>query len=174
MTRLHRKRINVLWIEDGAAVEVPHLTSPLITSGRYNLMIAKNATEGVRLLVDSEQEFDVVIFDLHLAPGDDTELIRRYQASAQRHDPDDSIGMSVLMDLFGPTDKARHKVAERPAWLTPNRVGLLTVEPGSNVTANLHTMGIDTNSYMQKGAELPDTALKDLVDRIYGRRSDTD
>jgi hypothetical protein len=174
MTRLNRKRISVLWIEDGAAVEVPHQTSPLINSGRYNLMIAKDATEGIRVLKDPVQQFDVVIFDLHLAPGDDEELIRRYQAAAQRYEPGDSIGMSILIDLFDPSDNERHRVIDLPSWLTPNHVGLLTVEPGSNVIDKLQAMGIAASFYVKKDADLPDTALKDLVDRIYRHRSDSE
>lgn len=170
MTRLNRKRIDVLWIEDGAAVEVPHLTTPLFVSGRYNLVIAKDAGEGVRRIKASNQQFDVVIFDLHLPPGNDEELIRRYQASAQRYALKSPLGMSILIDLFDPAELDRPRVIERPEWLTQDRIGILTVVPISNVIDTMNRLGIDKRSFVQKGATMPATALMDLVDAIYQRR----
>lgn len=170
MSRLNRNRIDVLWIEDGAAVEVPHLTTPLYMSGRYNLVIAKDATEGIRLLGEPEQKFDVVIFDLHLPPGNNEELIRRYQAPAQRHKLKDPFGLSIIIDLFDPDELERPRVIERPEWLTPDRVGLLTVVPITSVSDVLDKLGIDKRSYRQKGATMPATALMDLIDDIYQRR----
>lgn len=170
MTRLTRERISVLWIEDGAAVEVPHLTTPLFVTGRYNLVIAKDAGEGIRLLGRPGEQFDVVILDLHLAPGDNAHLIERYQARPQSYDPNTSIGMSILIDLFDPDREDDLRVILRPDWLTPDRIGLLTVEPISNVSETLLRLGIDERSFVQKGATMPATALKDLVDHIYRRR----
>lgn len=170
MSRLNRKRISVLWIEDGTTVEIPHLTTPLIVEGRYDLAIAKDASEGIRYLTQPGGQFDVVIFDLYLAPGDDEGLIERYQARPQGSGSKTPIGMSILIDLFSSGREEHPKVIRRPEWLTPDRVGLLTVEPLSNVLETMHKLGIDEKAFRQKGATMPDATLKDLIDYVYARR----
>lgn len=169
MSRLNRKRISVLWIEDGTTVEIPHLTAPLIVEGRYDLAIAKDASEGIRYLTQPDGPFDVVIFDLYLAPGDDEGLIERYQARPQGIGPSTPIGMSILIDLFSSGREDHLKVIRRPEWLTPDRVGLLTVAPHSDVRETMLMLGIDEKAFRQKGATMLDVTLKGLIDDVYAR-----
>ena len=154
MTREKRTRAKVLWIEDGAFVEVSALAAPVYMSARYDLMIAEDASGGIRKL--KETEFEAVIVDIRIPPGNDEDWIRlSKQPGGSR------LGISLMRYLLDPTEE---KADEIPDWVGPDRLGVLTIETRREVDAELRQLGISHFAHKTAGSEL--TLLLDLIDAI--------
>lgn len=163
------QKIRVLWIEDGAHVELPQLTTPIYMSNKYYLVVSENATDAIRKL--SDQVFDVVVFDLRLGPGSDEQFQTLYknlgrQKKAQR------LGLYILLGFFGNKDGQRLDLA-KPVWLTIEQVAVLSVDPYDEpeVQEALVSIGLPVEAYRQKTASMKRTILLELVNEVVQRKA---
>jgi hypothetical protein len=153
-----KKRI--LWIEDGARHELVRLSAPVSMSDGFDLEIAESASDGVRKLL--RDEFQVLIVDIRLPPGDDARWIQLYNECGR--DPISArLGGHILHSvLASPT--ARVPLSLPPAWLTAQRIAILSVESKLELAAELAPLRIAV--YEQKRAGLPNTTLLDVAARV--------
>lgn len=155
----------ILWIEDEATGDMRNLAGPLYDGGQYDLVVAFDATEGVRQMMKSE--FDAVVVDIRLPPGSDQRWIELYYQFGQNK-PMARLGLQMLYSLLKPKhDGVTHDLI--PAWITPDRFGLLTVEGKEEVEGDLKNLNIQV--YKQKAETLPFTALLDIVKDILDNRN---
>lgn len=156
-------RPRALWIEDGARSELSHLSGPVLYDGRIELVLAEDLTTAVEYIL--EEEFDAVIVDVRLPPGDDPywkELHRR----AGHDKVHAELGLQLLRWLLGPGDPGT--LPEPPAWMSPKRVAVFSVDCRTEITSLLEELGIEV--VQQKRADLPDTILRELIDRLIEQR----
>lgn len=145
----------VLWIEDSALDQNASLAGPVHLSGRYDLTIALTATEGFDAL--SRSEFDAVIVDIRIPPGDDRRWVDMYYRSflsskAAR------LGLRLLDTvLTGPNTlwpETLPASAREPA-----HYGVLTVEGIDELRDDLTRLRVTV--YRDKGgSDTPDTLLE--------------
>ena len=156
----------ILWIEDGAFVDVQNLTGPVYVSGKYDLVVALDASEGFRQL--RHTEFDSIVVDIRISPGDDPKWKDLYtefgmnKASAR-------LGLHFLYSLLAPKDEnTKVKLRNIPKWITPNRFGILTVESEMELQDDLRKLNIQV--FRQKTAEMIETALLVTIEEILSKR----
>ena len=154
----------VLWIEDGALIEASQFVGPVYTSGKYDLTIALDISEGVRQLMNSE--FDAIIVDIRIPPGDDKKWIKFYSQSAFNK-IQARLGRLLLYSLLIPSE-AKVPIENIPQWIEPNKFGVLTVESRDELEADLEKLGIKV--YRQKTAVMPVTVLLELIEEIINLR----
>src|SRR5438105_597952 len=134
----------VLWVEDSAFSDLTVLAGALYMTGDYNLVVAANASDGFRYIM--EKEFDAVIMDIRLPPGNDPYFESLYNSS-QGSKTSARLGIAVLERALKPSaENAR-------AWISPERFGVLTVESRREVKEELVALGV--NVYYQKTARMP-------------------
>lgn len=170
MDKPTNKKIRVLWIEDGARVEVPQLTTPLYMNSKYYLVVSENATDAVRKLND--QTFEVVVFDLRLRPGADEEF-KSLSESLGRQKKAQRLGLYILLSYFGNKDDNRRLEISKPDWLTIERIAVLSVDPYEEpeVQEALSSIALPMESYRQKKAGMKRTILLELVNLVVERNS---
>lgn len=145
----------VLWVEDGAFSDLTVLTGALYMTGDYNLVIATNASDGFRYLM--EKEFDVVIMDIRLPPGNDLYFQNLFNSNL-RSRTSTRLGIAVLERALKPSaENAR-------AWISPERFGVFTVESREEIEEDLDGLGIKV--YYQKTARMPQDVLVEIVEEI--------
>ena len=152
-------RPRALWIEDGARSELSHLSGPVLYDGRIELVLAEDLTTAVEYLL--EEEFEAVIVDVRLPPGDDPhwkELHRR----AGRDKVHAELGLQLLRWLL--EEGPKPGLPKPPAWLTSRRIAVFSVDCKSEIMSTLDGLGIRV--VQQKRADLPDTILRELIDRL--------
>ncbi|HWR81735.1 MAG TPA: hypothetical protein VN285_00375 [Candidatus Deferrimicrobium sp.] len=155
-------RSKVLWIEDGAMFEAQDFAGPVYNSRRYDLVIALNISDAVEELL--KEEFDVVIVDIRMAPGDLPQWVKLYQ-NAGRNKIHARLGLVLLHCLFCPND-IDIKLDLIPKWIHPNRFAVFTVETWQELKEHLVKCGIEEQSHRQKAAGMPVTALLELIDSV--------
>ncbi len=145
----------VLWVEDGAFSDLTALAGALYMTGDYNLVVAANASDGFRYLL--EKEFDAVIMDIRLPPGNDPYFERIYNSS-QGSRTSARLGIAVLKRALKPSaENAR-------AWIRPERFGVFTVENRIEVAGELDALGVKV--YYQKTTRMPKDVLVEIVEEI--------
>lgn len=149
----------ILWIEDEATGDMRNLAGPLYDSGQYDLVVAFDASEGVRQMM--KLEFDAVVVDIRIPPGSDQRWIELYSQSEQNK-PMARLGLQLLYSLLNADD--------RPTWITPDRFGLLTVENKREVEEDLKNLNIQV--YRQKTEQLPFNTLIKVIEEILDKRKD--
>lgn len=127
----------VLWIEDGAFAEMQFMSAPIYVSGKYDLVIALNATEGFQYLVQKEKRFETIIVDIRLPPGDDEEFIRLFNDRAESKAAA-RLGLALLKRVI--EDGERFGVPE--SHREPARFGIFTVEGPNELAEDLKKLGI--------------------------------
>ncbi len=150
-----------LWIEDNARTDLVHLLSPVYMDGRYDPVIAPTVTEGVYQM--KKTEFDAVVVDIRLLPGNDPDWKVLYTKLGSEKGTA-RLGIYLLYSLFDPRvdDVA---IKDRPAWIMPARFGVLTVEGlDGELGEALKSFGITV--YAQKTTRTPNTMLLKMVDQI--------
>jgi len=153
-------KTSFLWIEDGAIADLKYLLAPILVSGDYDPIIALDVSEGIRRL--REREFEAVIVDIRIPPGDDSNWISLYNQRG-KNKARARLGLQLLTCLLS-TEPCDIVITDIPTWVCANRFGVLTVEGKDEVSASLESLGI--NVYDQKTASTPKTVLEDLVRRI--------
>lgn len=145
----------ILWVEDGAFSELSHLAAALYVTGDYNLVIAENASEGFRHLMD--KEFDAVIMDIRLPPGSDPYFLELYFSNRESKIAS-RLGMAVIeRALKSSAEKAR-------AWIRPERFGVYTVESGGEVAEELGALGVEI--FYQKTTKTSRDFLIHIIEEI--------
>jgi CheY-like chemotaxis protein len=158
-------RFRVLWIEDDARVGLAQLAGPVYVNGGYDLVVAGDISTAIVRL--SGERFDVVIVDIRLPPGDDVAWTRLY-GRAGRDKIRARLGLRLLCSLLDyPKAQVRLKQPP-PSWLKPDVVGVFTVESRQDIGEELDELGIRV--YQQKSADLPDTILLQIIERILSQQ----
>lgn len=155
----------VLWIEDGARHDLPELAAPVYMDGNYDLIVAESASEGESYMLG--EKFDVIIVDVRLPPGDDprwADLYRRAGSDkvAAR------LGLKLLYSLLG-SPRAEVVPERHPLWVSPHRIGILTVESQTELEADLEELSIGV--FTQKNAAMPETVLLDLIREVLSQQA---
>jgi hypothetical protein len=149
----------VLWIEDSARFELRNLVGPLFFSGKYDFNIAEDVSTAMHFL--RIKEFDALIVDIRLPPGIDATWQDHYrQSNADKVHA--QLGLKLLRWLLS-KDPSIYQEAP-PAWISPQRIGVFTVESPHEIESHLKALGIAV--YQQKSAGIPDTILLDLIERL--------
>lgn len=157
-----KEKARILWIEDNADIELPHLAIPVFMHHGYQLTISDNATNAVFQL--ENQNYDVVIFDIRLRPGNDEEFIERYKALIRNNQPP-RLGLYILRKLLGQNVDDDYSKSQ-DSLLDAKRIGIMSVDSWSDMQKKLESMGISEVVYTQKRAFMPRTALLDLVEKV--------
>jgi hypothetical protein len=152
----------VLWIEDGAYGDLPDLIGPVIVEGSYDLDIALDATEGVRKILSTE--YDCVIVDIRLPPGEDNCWIEIYNHPGKNKDAA-RLGLVVLRSLLKP-EKGGVKLNGIKEWVVASRFGVLTVENQGEVENDLRELGIGIKVYRQKNRRPSVNTLLELIEEV--------
>ncbi len=150
----------ILWIEDGALHDLEEMAATIFVDGRFDLEIAGDVAEGIALL--KKYRYHVVIVDLRLPPGNDREWIKIFMNSGSSKSSA-KLGLKLLYTILG-HPKAMAPLKDRPDWISPNVIGILSVERNEDIAENLNELGI--KHFTRKVASLPDTALLDLVQDV--------
>ena len=143
MTQKHR----VLWIEDGARYDLADMAAPVYMDGKYDLIIAEDASSGIDYLLGNV--FDVIIVDIRIPPGGDKKWIKLHQNSSADK-ISGRLGLELLRTILGHQDAKIILGDRRPTWITPNRIGILTVENERELDVHLKKLQISV--YHQKRA----------------------
>ncbi len=164
------QKTRVLWIEDGARVEIPQLAVPLYMKSEYYLVITDNVTDADRKL--TTQTFDVVIFDLRLAPGTD-ERFRALSRALTEEKKAQRLGLYLLLSYFGTNDIAKNLKTTKPDWLSIERVAILSVDPFDepDVHEALSSINFPADRYKQKTAAMKRTTLLELVKQVIDQNT---
>jgi CheY-like chemotaxis protein len=153
-------KIRVLWVEDDARFGLAQLAGPVYVHGGYDLVVASDVSTAIARL--SREIFDAVIVDIRLPPGDDRAWIELYSKEG-RNKVRARLGLQLLYSLLG-HQRARVHLKQRPGWLASGKLGVFTVESRPEIEEDLGALGIPV--YEQKRADLPDTVLLEIIERI--------
>lgn len=162
------QKTRVLWIEDGARVEIPQLAVPLYMKSEYYLVITDNVTDADHEL--TTQRFDVVIFDLRLPPGTD-ERFRALSKTLTSEKKAQRLGLYLLLSYFGTNDFARGLKTTKPDWLSIEQVAILSVDPfiDPEVHEALNSINFPVDRYKHKTAAMGRTTLLELVIQVINQ-----
>lgn len=152
-------RPRALWIEDGARSELSHLSGPVLYDGRIELVLAEDLTTAVDYV--REEEFDTLIVDVRLPPGDDP-FWKQLHRRAGRDKVHAELGLQLLRWLLGAVEFPGFPPA--PSWVNAKRIGVFSVESEHEILHSVEALGIEV--IQQKRADLPDTILRDLINRL--------
>ena len=152
-------RPRALWIEDGARSELSHLSGPVLYDGRIELVLAEDLTTAVDYV--HEEEFDTLIVDVRLPPGDDP-FWKQLHRRAGRDKVHAELGLQLLRWLLGAVEFP--DLPPAPSWVDAKRIGVFSVESKHEILHSVESLGIEV--IQQKRADLPDTILRDLIHRL--------
>jgi len=154
-------KTRVLWIEDAALLDLNYLVGPVFFDGTLDLSITMSATEGLRKL--TSDEFECVVIDIRLPPGDDRRWIDLYNESGHNKAAA-QLGLWLAQSVLRPRDeKTKIRLDEVPRWLSPSRVGFLSVEPLREVKPFIDALQVST--YKEKSIDDGD-ALLDVIKSV--------
>ncbi len=157
-------RYRVLWIEDNALSDLAPLLGPIYVSGQYDLEIAESASDGAYKI--QSMEFEAVIIDIRLPPGDDPRWVSNYNRLG-RDRARARLGLSLLYSFLRPGD-AWVKVEHPPAWVQPNRFGVFSKETKAELVADLNRLRVSV--YKHKSADNSTRVLLDVIETITKNR----
>ncbi len=156
-------RPRALWIEDGARSELSHLSGPVLYDGRIELVLAEDLTTAVDYV--RAEEFDTLIVDVRLPPGDDP-FWKQLHRKAGRDKVHAELGLQLLRWLLGAGDFS--DLPPAPGWVSAKRIAVFSVESEHEILQSVSELGIGV--IQQKRADLPDTILRDLIERLLESR----
>ncbi len=161
---------SVLWIEDNTGIELPHLITPVLFSGKYDLTIAHDASEAVELLQSEKNDFDIIIFDLDLMPGDNPHLRKFYRKYAGTDISTKNLGGELLRLWLGKEtdyDQEAQKNLKLNTELNPGQIGILSVLANGFKEAEFYSdLELNPDFIVQKDADMPRDVLLKLIARI--------
>lgn len=155
MTNAYR----VLWIEDAALEELRHLAAVVYADLQFDLQIATDASEAFERL--RRAEFDAVVVDVRIPPGTGTFWSELFGKAGNTKESA-QLGIEVIRTALQEPEH-RHEFA----WLTADRIGILSVEEPENVREAIADLGVRV--VRQKNAQLPESGLLDMVREILGQ-----
>jgi CheY-like chemotaxis protein len=150
----------ILWIEDGARIDLPRMAVPVYMDGSYDLVVAEDVSTAIYQL--QRIKFNAVILDIRLPPGDNRNWIKLFNKAggdkiAAR------LGLKLLSTILS-SPKAEIQLEKHISWITPERIGILTVEGLSELEEDLDELNI--NVFYQKQANMPETILLNLIEQV--------
>jgi CheY-like chemotaxis protein len=151
----------VLWIEDGAHYELAHLAGPVYLDGRFVLTVAKDASEASEML--RHNEYDALVLDIRLPPGESKEWIDIYKAQSGSS-ASVRLGLIILESLLT-TDEPSVNLQQARSWITPGRIGVLTVEGYDEIGDIIKASGI--RAWRQKHADMPESILLEIIEELF-------
>jgi len=151
---------NVLWIEDGAFVEIPNFTGPVTIIRKYALSVAVDVSNAVKQIQSTE--FDAVIVDIRIPPGADPDWENFYNKLIYNK-INARLGLQLLFSLLKP-EAAAVKLKNVPSWVSPVKFGVFTVEGKKEVMADLDKLGVAF--FKQKRTGMSNKALLELIEAI--------
>ena len=156
----------VLWIEDAAFADMQNMSAPVYVSGKYDLVIALDATDGLHQLRQTEKKFETVIVDIRIPPGTDTEFPRIYNDRNESRTAA-KLGLALLKRVLKQGEKNNIPEYHRQS----NRFGVFTVEGYPELKQDLESLGVQV--YHQK-MELHDRAkLREIIEEIRTQNNPT-
>jgi DNA-binding NarL/FixJ family response regulator len=153
----------VLWIEDSAHHENTILAVPVYLSGKYDLQIALNATDGMLAL--QKHDFDAIVVDIRLPPGDDARWIDLFY-NLGRSGKAARLGLRLLRLALGEASSDWSVLFPSTAR-DAAKYGILTVESWNDIAGEATSLGVA--NYSEKGGSDP-RALLSLIERILSNR----
>jgi hypothetical protein len=150
----------VLWVEDSALQELAYLAGPVYLDGEFDLIVALDVSEAMDHLQNTE--FQAIIVDIRLPPGENREWCEIYEKAGQQK-ATASLGLRLLKTLLK-TNDSEVKLDKPLVWLTPEKVGIFTVESNNTLQKALDELGIQV--FQHKYADMPETILLDLVKKL--------
>ena len=154
------KKYRILWVEDGARFDLSQFAAPVYMNGSYDLKIAENATDCLSYL--ESNEFEVIILDIRIPPGDGPDWIKLYR-KAGNDKVAARLGLKLLYSMLVLPD-AEIILVSRPSWISAEKIGILTVDSRKEVENELLNLGIQV--YHQKKADVPVTILLDVINQV--------
>lgn len=159
----------ILWVEDSARFELPHLLGPINASRRYDLTLAEDATVAAEYL--RRRRFEAIVVDVRLPPGDHRYWRDIFQnAGSDRTNA--KLGLALLAWLFGapsPIPPSRqNSIPPRPTWpMQPQQVCVFSVENRLEIGPTLEQIGVTCMHEKRPG--LPDTILLEIVSEVLAQ-----
>jgi hypothetical protein len=156
----------VLWIEDGAFVEVSSFTGPVFAQMIYDLDVAVNVSDALKQIRE-DNPYDAVIVDIRILPGSDSKWESFYRQTGSNK-INARLGIQLLFSLLKPGKPGMESIQLKniPSWVSPGKFGVFSVESEQDVQNDLEELGI--NSYRQKKTGLPNTTLLELIEEMIG------
>jgi CheY-like chemotaxis protein len=158
------KKRRVLWVEDAARYDLVNIAAPVYMDGKYDLVIAEDASSGVSFLL--EDFFDVIIVDIRIPPGSNKEWIALHKQSGFEK-MSARLGLEFLYAILRHPNARINLGNNCPAWITPDMIGVLTVE--SQLELDEHLKCLQITAYNQKRAEMPEEVLLKLIERVLAQ-----
>ncbi len=149
----------VLWVEDGAFSELKDMSGLIYVSGKYDLAIALNATEGLRQLMRKDKVFETVIVDIRIPPGSDEKFVKLYRDQGESK-VGARLGLALLDRVL--TNGAREGVPQ--PHREAGKFGIFTVEGRDELTEAMERLGIKV--YHQKMETNSKSKLRDIIEEI--------
>jgi CheY-like chemotaxis protein len=154
-------KIRALWVDDGAVADLVELTGPVVASGRYTLNIAESISAAIGEM--QQREFDVVVVDIRLPPGDLDEWIRLYQKGGQSR-VTAKLGLEFLKACLDPN--AQVTLNPLPTWARrPERFGVFTVEEKEVMERQVNALGVKI--YHRKEVDPGRRKLLEIINQVW-------
>lgn len=150
----------VLWVDDGALLDLAELAAPVFIAGEYDLVVALNVSDAIEYML--KREYSAVVVDVRLPPGHDPQWVELYKRKGNDQNQA-RLGLALLAACFG-LPGAPVRPPHRPGWLTPQHCAIFTVERQKEIQDDLRRLGIE--NYKQKSANSSGDELLHLIRRI--------
>jgi len=150
----------VLWIEDDSLGDLSEQLGPIYVDGTFNIVVARSATEGFQYLLESQ--FEAVIVDIRLPPGEDEQWVKIYNKS-KIEKKTARLGLVILAEAL---KRGADKTQKDHEWIRPSVFGVFTVEPINHVSKELEELGINLELYRHKSKRPPPTTLLELFQAV--------
>lgn len=135
------------------------MSAPIYVSGKYDLVIAIDATEGLQQLRQEAKQFETIIVDIRLPPGTDPEFQKIYKDRNESRTAS-KLGLALLRRVL--KEGERNKIPKHHR--EPRKFGVFTVEGYTELQAELRHLGI--NVYHQKMELYERSKLRDIIEEI--------
>ncbi len=146
------KLIEILWVEDETDTRLVERKTRIEGSGKYDLDIARNATEGEKFA--KSKMYDLIIIDIRIPPGEG-EKWKLYHFDLKNKDLKDRLGILLIKFLL------LEKVIKN------DRIGVFTIERWSEIEILLEGSEIRKAQHLHKVyADIPEI-FEDFIDKIY-------
>lgn len=156
-------RIQVLWIEDEALYQLNELLGPVLYRHRqYHLDLAVNASEAQQKLCESNNNYDVIIVDMRIPPGEAPTWKDIYRK--QGNDKNKARLGAYLIEWMLDQSNGWGQDLPRPQNKIPaTQIAIFSAEEPKAIQ-NLLDYGIQV--YQPKDSNYPDNILLEIIQRV--------
>ncbi|MCX6844466.1 MAG: hypothetical protein NTX53_19565 [candidate division WOR-3 bacterium] len=159
----------VLWIEDQVESDLNDIFAEAVAAG-HGLTYVADATGALNAM--TMRKFDFVILDVRIDPGNDQGWRSYYYSMCLGDRTVARVGLQVLRSIWNKNPEVLLPEERRQGlqWLTPDRVGILTVEVLGDpdfLKRDLDELGIRVEHYVRKtDPGDPSPRLRELIERL--------